>query len=90
MRRLLSTRCRSLARSENAAVHDLVPCQDGRGRRAYIAVRALPNGNVWVEFPEHGPVYVRPLDVGRLRRALRSAVVPSEPAARTRQDHLAS
>jgi len=90
MRRLLTTRCRSLLRSEKADVHDHVPCRDERGRRACITVRELPSGDVRIEFPTNGPISVQSLDVGRLRRALRSAVAPSEAATRTRRGRSAS
>lgn len=90
MRRSLATRCRSLLRRENADVRDRVPCRDERGRRACIAVRELPSGDVRIEFPAHVPISVQPLDVGRLRRALRSAVAPSEAAARIRRGRLTS
>lgn len=55
MRRLRSTRRRPLSRRENAPVHDLVPYWDGRGRRACIAVRVPPDGNVGIELPAHAP-----------------------------------
>lgn len=78
MRRLLTTRRRWLVRSDKAHVHERIPCRDGRGRRAHITVHELPCGDVRVEFPAHGRVVVQPLDVGRLRRALRSAATSRE------------
>lgn len=90
MKRLLTACLRSLSRGRDETVHDLVPCRDGHGRRARIAVRVLPGRNVGVELPVPGPVSVRPLDVGRLRWALRSAATSSDSPARTHRDRRAS
>lgn len=51
-----------------------VPCLDGHGRRARLSVR-LGKGWVTVDSPTVGPFYLRPLQVGRLRAALREVVL---------------
>jgi hypothetical protein len=47
-------------------------CRDGRGRRSTVVVR-LGYGFVTMEGPSLGLVYLTPLQVGRLRGALRDA-----------------
>jgi hypothetical protein len=47
-------------------------CRDGQGRLATVAVR-LGYGFVTLECPPFGLVYLTPVQVGRLRAALRSA-----------------
>lgn len=51
-----------------------VPCLDGHGRPARLSVR-LGKGWVTVDSPAVGPFYLRPLQVGRLRAALREVIL---------------
>lgn len=51
-----------------------IPCLDGHGRRARLSVR-LGRGWVTVDSPAQGPIYLRPLQVGRLRAALREVII---------------
>ncbi|MGQ0778271.1 MAG: hypothetical protein ACT4NY_28335 [Pseudonocardiales bacterium] len=50
-----------------------VPCLDGHGRRARLSLR-LGKGLVTVDSPAVGPFYLRPLQVGQLRAALREVI----------------
>jgi len=54
-----------------------IPCQDGHGHRARLSVR-LGMGWVTLDHPDCGLLYLRPLQVGKLRAALRDALLDLE------------
>ncbi len=54
-----------------------VPCQDGHGQRARLSVR-LGRGWVTLDHPDLGLLYLRPQQVGKLRAALRQALLDLE------------
>ena len=54
-----------------------VPCQDGHGHRVRLSVR-LGRGWVTLDHPDLGMLYLRPQQVGKLRAALRQALLDLE------------
>jgi len=54
-----------------------VPCQDGHGHRTQLSVR-LGTGWVTLDHPDCGLLYLRPQQVGKLRGALRHALLDLE------------
>jgi len=54
-----------------------VPCQDGHGHRTQLSVR-LGTGWVTLDHPDSGLLYLRPQQVGKLRGALRHALLDLE------------
>jgi len=54
-----------------------VPCQDGHGHRVQLSVR-LGVGWVTLDHPDIGLLYLRPQQVGKLRGALRHALLDLE------------
>lgn len=54
-----------------------VPCLDGYGHRARLSVR-LGTGWVTLDHPDFGLLYLRPPQVGKLRAALRHALLDLE------------
>ncbi|MDQ3274885.1 MAG: hypothetical protein M3Q39_07595 [Actinomycetota bacterium] len=54
-----------------------IPCQDGHGHRTRLSVR-LGAGWVTLDHPDLGLLHLRPLQVGKLRAALRDALLDLE------------
>ncbi|PPK70851.1 hypothetical protein CLV40_10137 [Actinokineospora auranticolor] len=58
-----------------------VPCRDQAGHRGHLEVTAVDNGVV-LRTPDAGLVHLTPLHIGRLRAALRDAVLAPPPDER--------
>lgn len=62
-----------------------VRCHDGRGRRARLRVLLSPTG-ISLALPSTGPWVLSPLEAGRLRGAVRDALLAFDRLARDEHD----